>query len=137
MADQSGQLAPGWCIAVCLFDKSENASNVNMTRAIQLKLPESFSLEYDVAAALYNSRDGDNTRRSSWNGSHGFAEQFWMLRAVPGIGLLLSLFRQDLAIRTSVANFRYLFVAAVNAVDGMTLVIALVRAKHIAVLVIN
>jgi len=60
-----------------------------------------------------------------------------MLGAEPRIGRVLSLFRHDCAICTSVAGFPDRLVAAVGTIDGMALVIALLGAENISVSLID
>jgi hypothetical protein len=120
-----------------LFDKSENASNVSMAPCIQRNYAKSADIKYGDAATLSNPLAGGCTCRRGWNRSHGLAESIWMLRAVPCKGRILALFRHDFAISTPVARVPYLLIAAVDAVDKMAFFIALLRAEHISVLVIN
>lgn len=79
----------------------------------------------------------DRTWRSGVNRSYGLAEQFGTLRTVPRIGRVFALLRGDRAIRTSVAFLLDLFIPAVGAVNGSGLVIAVLRAEHIAAPVID
>jgi hypothetical protein len=60
-----------------------------------------------------------------------------MLRTVPRIGCVFALLGRDGAIRAAVPFLLDLLVFAVCAVDGTALVIAVLRAEHIASLVID
>src|SRR5580698_5803570 len=76
-------------------------------------------------------------RSGKGNRGDGLAKHLWMLGAVPCKGRVFSLFSQDAAVRTPIFGPLHLFVAAFCAVDGMTLVVALLRAVHISVLVVD
>src|SRR5581483_3464599 len=60
-----------------------------------------------------------------------------MLRAVPRIGRILTPLSDDGAVGTTVAFLSDLIVAAVGAIDRMAFVIALLRAEHIAIQVVD
>jgi hypothetical protein len=75
--------------------------------------------------------------RGDGNRSNGLAEQLGMLGTVPFMGRVLALLSYDPAVCTAVACLPDLFVAAVGTVDRMALVIALLRAEHFAIPVID